>query len=273
MSHAVFVPFAAWGHVRPLLHLVVQLVTLHPQLKATILLCPTVAPRVHKELASANLSHTRNTTDGASALGRVQLVEVQVKDAGTNEPGKPKDLVADMAADAIAYAEAISGYLAALFGEGAPGAPILGDKFKDIKPNMVIFDMFQSFVLAVVHQLSEQSGGKIGKIPVFAFVPSGPTSMIHHLAKEEYGGFIGPISRKVEEAVAEGQDPMPMIAAILGKAPVLAMFAMFQTFWSPYLTGTIGTAVEEMETEAKLFFEQHLGKPWLFVGIQYPENF
>lgn len=39
------------------------------------------------------------------------------------------------------------------------------------------------------------------------------------------------------------------------------MFAMFQTFWSPYLTCTIGTAVDEMETETKLFFEQHLGKP------------
>jgi hypothetical protein len=46
----------------------------------------------------------------------------------------------------------------------------------------------------------------------------------------------------------------------------MAMFAMFQAFWSPQLTGTIGTAVEEMESEAKLFFEQHFGKPWLSVG-------
>jgi hypothetical protein len=100
-----------------------------------------VAPRVHKELASANLSHTRNTAEGASALGRVQLIEVQVKDAGNNEPGKEKDLVADMAADAIAYAEAIAGYLAAMFGAGAAGGPVMENKFKDIKPSIVIFDV------------------------------------------------------------------------------------------------------------------------------------
>lgn len=49
--------------------------------------------------------------------------------------------------------------------------------------------MFQSFVPGVVHQLSEQSGGKIGKLPVFAFMPSGPTAIIQcviSLASAQY---------------------------------------------------------------------------------------
>jgi hypothetical protein len=74
----------------------------------------------------------------------MQLVQVQVEglERRAEEDAQEKGKIAEgMAAKAAAYAQAIAGYLAALFGAPGEGGPDLLNKFQDIKPSIVIHDV------------------------------------------------------------------------------------------------------------------------------------
>lgn len=141
--------------MRPLLHLTVQLLALHPKLHITHLLSPTVAPRVKAELASSGFAYVyetdlsgKDSVGTSSVLDRIQLIEVQVapnSDGIAGEPAPPKkgDLVEGLAAGAAPYAAAIAGYFSVLFGNagGQGGAADIDNKFKDIVPTCVVYDV------------------------------------------------------------------------------------------------------------------------------------
>ncbi|WWC93270.1 hypothetical protein V866_000103 [Kwoniella sp. B9012] len=65
-AHFVAVPLAMWGHLRPLLHLSLNLLSLHPHLHLTILVTPSTAPRVESELKSTSFAHIYTKTPSAS---------------------------------------------------------------------------------------------------------------------------------------------------------------------------------------------------------------
>jgi hypothetical protein len=124
------------GHVRPLLHLTIQLLLLHPNLRVTYLLSPAVDARIQAELASTNLAYVHDGSGRSNVLERMQLVPVSPNE----KSDAPEVLLTDMAAKAELYAQAIGAYFAALFGR-ADGKGMFDNKFKDAKPTCVIFDV------------------------------------------------------------------------------------------------------------------------------------
>lgn len=121
-----------------MLHLTIQLLSLHPNLHVTYLVSPPVNSRVKTELASANLAHIHQCDDGADIISRLQLIEV--------DPSKTAHVqgllqLEDMAAKAMAFAGEIAAFFAVLFGGQEKGKVIFENKFKDIQPTCVIHDV------------------------------------------------------------------------------------------------------------------------------------
>ncbi|WVQ71238.1 hypothetical protein IAR50_000763 [Cryptococcus sp. DSM 104548] len=73
-KHLVLVP-AAMGHIRPLLHLVVNLLALHPHLHATFLLTPSIAPRLEKDLEKLTRHLEKQSVAGTKFIAdRLQTI-------------------------------------------------------------------------------------------------------------------------------------------------------------------------------------------------------
>jgi hypothetical protein len=115
------------GHVRPLLHLSLNLLAVHPSLKLTLLLTPSVAPRVVKELSSASSSHV----DSSSRLQIINVRSERMKDVDTFD-------VAKMAEEAMDYATTLPDFFSFLY--GAKEIDGVVNAF-DIPPSFVIFDV------------------------------------------------------------------------------------------------------------------------------------
>jgi hypothetical protein len=138
------------GHVRPILHLALNILTLHPTLHLTLLLAPSVAPRVERELKSANFAHIHKAApptltgpspdgtpkpDGHSTVDRLQIIEVvseRLKDVGAWD-------AATMLGEAQDYAATLPGIVSMLYG----GEQVDGfvNEFADIAPSFMIYDV------------------------------------------------------------------------------------------------------------------------------------
>lgn len=167
--------------MRPLIHFSVQLLRVHPSLRITVLLSPTTSPRARGEIQSPFFNSLRHPDGSASVFDRLQLLDVT--------PGQTRNIDILMEEEMIG---AMPDYVAALF--GAEGGDLHGqtNKFPDLKPSAVIYDvsrprpscdmnlinvqMFNSYVLDVVTGTLEKLG--LPMVPVLNFVPCPAKSII-----------------------------------------------------------------------------------------------
>lgn len=120
--------------MRPLIHFAVQLLRVHPSLRITVLLSPTTSPRARREIDSPFFNSLRQPvqTEGSSVFDRLQLLDVS--------PGQERSIDKDKLMEEEMI-RAMPDYLATLF--GVEGRDINGqtNKFKDIAPSAVIYDV------------------------------------------------------------------------------------------------------------------------------------
>ncbi|WVQ74619.1 hypothetical protein IAR50_004220 [Cryptococcus sp. DSM 104548] len=57
--HLLVIPATFWGHMRPLFHLTLNLLELHPHIRATILLSPATSDRMMKDLSTFTTSEKK----------------------------------------------------------------------------------------------------------------------------------------------------------------------------------------------------------------------
>ncbi|KAK4690044.1 hypothetical protein P7C73_g46, partial [Tremellales sp. Uapishka_1] len=276
-AHFVVVPLAAWGHVRPLLHLVLNLVSIHPTLRVTLLCTPSISIKIKSELNSAVLEHLHAPASSgvAAVTDRVQIIDV-----------KSPDL------------QAI----------GFSGETMLQEAMDYAK-------LFQSFVPDVIPAML--AANNLPNIPLIGFCASSAAATLQyialasrgqdradeirsHFAKEENGGFIALAQRLAEQDIANGEDRMtayakhtfactgevvripglppmydyeyvPMGGAIPFPAPLLIQVGgMRLAAVHPATVAVLCTMPAELEPDAKKLFEEDLRKPLLMAGIQFP---
>ncbi|WWC63664.1 uncharacterized protein I303_106269 [Kwoniella dejecticola CBS 10117] len=221
-SHFVVVPTAMWGHLRPLLHLSLNLLTLHPNLHLTLLVTPSVLPRVEHELKSTSFAHiytkspsgsgtstpnpnVHHTTAQEQAQEDKAIADrLQVITCISPEFDMPKEWSPEVIAqEGMDYAKTLPKFLQALASKEhkLDGTE---NKFEDIAPNFVVYDSFLHFVPEVVRGVL--TGLQKPMIPLIAFIPSNAAATWHTFAKEENGGTFTLAQRLIDEDIANGMD-------------------------------------------------------------------
>lgn len=123
------------GHLRPVLHLVVNLLTVHPNLHCTILLAPSISAKCNAELASPALAHIRqgdNPVENRLQCFHVMTPSQSEKDLFGRHPEE----------EAKEFGENLPRYLLKLFGkDGEVGVEEMKNKFGDLEPTLGIFDV------------------------------------------------------------------------------------------------------------------------------------
>jgi len=287
-KHVLVVPFAGWGHVRSLLHLVLNLVQTHQDLHVTLLLARSVAPRVETEINSATLAIVSDTITS----DRLQSIPV-------SSELEPPDGTFDgsaMAAEAMDYAKCLPNYIQWLFGDQSAPDSCKENRFEGVKPTAVIFDTFQSFVPDMMDALRGP-----GSIPSIGFCPCNATSAFNHFAPTEQGGLVGQMGQEAEKAIQAGGDVMesfakfafstsdevvkrpglpdvyayeyyPMASVCPLPGPVFAqLINMHKSVLKPSTSGLILPSFADLEPEVVKTLSGILNKPIHMVGMQFPE--
>lgn len=297
-SHLLVVPLQAWGHLRPTLHLSVQLAQLHKGLHVSLLLDPESAKRAAAEFrapAFASIHQHEQTSDGTnvkeSVMDRIQVIPVLSK------APEEADTLTRIAQAAQLFVETLPTYLTALI-EGKGELPDHINRFRHLPPSCLLYDSFNSYVPNLVASIFGHANKPM--IPLLMFMPCGPSAVIEQFAKEEHDGLFCRMQRKLEGLIAAGDESLAAAAKVgyadCGKiihlpglpamtdyelhpgaaaaplAPQLIpmLIAMLEPFYSPLTTAIIAPSVQEMEEEAKVWFEDHIKKPFLAVGPQFP---
>ncbi len=129
------------GHVRPFLHLSLNLLSVHPSLHLTFLVAPSVSPPITLELASPGLAHihTPNSAGNEAIIDRLQIINVTSQTIVMPEIWRPTT----MAEEADDYAELFPDFLKPLLNgdKEINGSP---HKFHNTIPSLLIFDVMIS---------------------------------------------------------------------------------------------------------------------------------
>nr|XP_019006455.1 uncharacterized protein I203_00043 [Kwoniella mangroviensis CBS 8507]OCF69916.1 hypothetical protein I203_00043 [Kwoniella mangroviensis CBS 8507] len=233
-AHFVVVPLAMWGHLRPLLHLSLNLLSLHPHLHLTILVTPSTAPRVESELKSTSFAHIYTKSPSASGIStptsdtvagkathHTTLAEQRHEDKAIVDRLQvitcisPKFHLPDqwtpetMAQEGIDYAKTLPSFIKGLMSrEHRLDGTI--NKFEDIPLNFMIYDCFQTFIPDVMKGVTSEI--QRPSIPLIGFIPSNAAATYHTLAREENGGSFAKMQRLVDEDIARGRDVLEAYA-------------------------------------------------------------
>ncbi|WWD19335.1 hypothetical protein CI109_103794 [Kwoniella shandongensis] len=294
-AHFVVVPQAMWGHVRPILQLSLNLVTLHPHLHLTLLLAPSVKPRVEQELKSLGLSLPKgDASESETIMDRVQIIDCISNDFHLPEVWHP----ATMLEEAINYGATLPAFIKLLYGGGAD-EKVQGvvNKWTGIEPTAVMFDSFQHFVPAVVKGVVSSLGRAVPHL--LAFGPSNAVSVFHMFASEKSGGLFEKVIRLANEEMAKGMDSVAAYdkyafvtdgsVSPLPGLPTKYDFPLFATIGLPpgtfsalapsyysardeAVTGFVLPTNEELEPVAVAALEQELGKKVYMTGLQFADN-
>ncbi|WVQ72686.1 hypothetical protein IAR50_002246 [Cryptococcus sp. DSM 104548] len=301
-NHLVVVPLAMWGHMRPLIHLTVNLLTLHPNLHATFLLTPSIAPRFTEHLEHL-ISHLRKQSAIADELpagtkpvaDRLQTILCAHKGFDATKGFSPEDMKMEAETFAIVMPKVISGlYVGKYDVEGTL------NKVEGMPPDMIVYDMFQTFVPDLI--VDTLGPLNIPVPPLVMFGPCSPSSIWHTLSHEDRGGTFGRMLRLAEEDIAKGVDlveaferygfkgtgkaaPLPGLPTkfdyewwphkdtIPISGPVLAgSFPAYRAFWHEKTVGIALAFTGELEPEAVAALEAETGKTIYTVGAQFPEE-
>ncbi|OCF35788.1 hypothetical protein I316_02280 [Kwoniella heveanensis BCC8398] len=215
-AHVVVVPGAMWGHLRPIVHLSLNLLALYPELHLTFLLAPSSTARVQQELEKL-YSHTytpssshspKPDSDGDATPPKEEKAvadRVQVVTCISEEFDMPAQFSPEtFGKEAMDYAQTLPSFLRALFGkEHAIDGTI--NKFEGVAPNFLIYDLFQAFVPQAAR--GALSGLDQPMIPLIGFIPSNATATYHHFAPVEKGGVFPHLIQAATEDIAQGMSP------------------------------------------------------------------
>lgn len=308
-AHFVAIPLGAWGHLRPHLHLLLNLLRVHPELHLTLLIQPSSLASVEKELKSVALQHSQPASlsaradapelaasAGAPAVDdRMQLIVVSSPGA-SNKAGFVPD---DMVAEAMNFAKLLPDFLKGAFaGERKLGVGHMAEnRFADVPVSFVMYDLFQSFVPDVVGDVRKEL--ELGGLPLIGVFPTIAASIWNHFAP---GSYVEIMETKVKAAIGQGISPldayakygfasygdvvrvpglppkydyeyMPMGGAMMMPPSVSQQVAgMYRAAWHPSTTALITTTTQELEEECHAAVERALGKPVLMAGMQFPER-
>ncbi|ODO07549.1 hypothetical protein L198_01128 [Cryptococcus wingfieldii CBS 7118] len=292
-KHILIVPAAMWGHFRPLLHLGINLLTLHPDLRATFLITPSIAPRLEKDLEQLVADLTIGTTPVAE---RLQTIICVPKGSDASREFKAEDMGKEVVEFASVMPEIISGLYDANYNSNGTL-----NKFEGLPPSLVLYDMFQTFVPDIM--VSTLESLNITVPPLVMFAPCSPASVYHLFGPEEKGGSFARLTRLAEEDIAMGVDPIEAYAkyAFRGTGQVLplpGLPAKFDYEWWPHkdtvpISGhvvsacipalkaflhknTVAIAIAfagELESEAVSALEEVFSDKTIYtVGPQFPEE-
>lgn len=128
------------GHIRPLLHLSLNILVVHPGLHLTLLLAPSVVSQVKSELASPACAHIKvSSEDGVQPVTeRLQVVEVRSAHFSLPEQFTP----ATMAQEAMDFAGILPAFLEALVvGKAKIGETNVSNKLAQFPPSFIIYDV------------------------------------------------------------------------------------------------------------------------------------
>ena len=159
-AHAIIIPLSAWyifplpfsqtsltvpwhrGHIRPLLHLSLNLLTVHPSLHLTILPSPSSVPLVEREFSSGYLAHIHQVNDNVHErlIDRLQIVHVKPTDPTQANGSGKVDVEDPVAKEATDFATNLPIFLKQLFSP-TEGGETFEDKFNAITPSFVIYDV------------------------------------------------------------------------------------------------------------------------------------
>ncbi|WWC71262.1 uncharacterized protein I206_105215 [Kwoniella pini CBS 10737] len=221
-SHFIVVPTAMWGHLRPLLHLSLNLITLHPNLHLTLLVTPSILPRVEHELKSTSFAHiyTKSPPGPGTSSPNPDLHHItpqeqiqedkaiadklQIITCISPEFNLPKEWSAEtMAQEGMDYAQTVPKFIKALVSKEHRLAEV-ENKYDDIPPNFLIYDTFLPFIPEVMRGVMSELQKPM--LPLIGFVPSNAAATWHTFAEEETGGHFRLASRLIEEDIANGMD-------------------------------------------------------------------
>ncbi|WVW85290.1 hypothetical protein I302_107328 [Kwoniella bestiolae CBS 10118] len=228
-AHFIVAPLAMWGHLRPLLHLSLNLLSLHPHLHLTILVPPSTYPRVESELKSTSFAHiyTKSpSSSGASTpnpgthhvtpaeqesedkaiVDRLQVITCISPEFDLPEEWNPEK----MAQEGIDYAKTLPTFVKALMSKEHRLDGTV-NKFEDIAPNFMIYDCFLTFIPDLMRGVTTEIQKPM--IPLIGFVPSNAAASYHTFAKEENGGSFAKMQRLTDEDIAKGRDPVEAYGA------------------------------------------------------------
>ncbi|ODN77735.1 hypothetical protein L202_04876 [Cryptococcus amylolentus CBS 6039] len=299
-KHLVLVPVAMWGHIRPLLHLVVNLLTLHPNLHATFLLTPSIAPRLEKDLEHLT-SHLGQQSVVDISTGSKPIAERLQTFTCAHEGTEPsKEFTPDvMKKEGVDFANVLPGIISGLYdGKHNIGGTL--NKFEGLPPTLFLFDMFQTLIPdLMVNTLGPLN---IPVPPLVMFCPSSPAHVWHSFSPEERGGTFGRMLRLAEEDIAKGVDSIEaferygfkgtgQVAAlpglpvkydyewwphgdtvVLGGQVLAATLPAYRAFLHKNTVGITMAFTGELEPEAVAALESELGKTIFTVGPQFPEE-
>ncbi|WVQ95242.1 hypothetical protein IAU59_002337 [Kwoniella sp. CBS 9459] len=309
-AHFVVVPGGMWGHLRPIIHLSLNLLALQPELHLTLVLAPSSTARVQKELEKLySHTYTSSPEPNATATGEAEPEKagnesvserVQVITCISKEYDLPTEFGPEsFAKEAMDYAQTLPAFLRALFGKehAIDGTT---NKFEGIAPNFLIYDLFQAFVPQATR--SALSGLDRPMIPLIGFIPSNATACYHHFASVENGGVFTHLVKAATEDIANGANPPDAYAKhafeVWGKPKTLpGLPTKFDYEWYPLQStvpalghiimaisrsvfavtdadtkGIICPWVAETELEGVKVLEKELGKRIYMVGPQFPAS-
>ena len=173
------------------------------------------------------------------------------------------------------------------------------NKFAGIRPGLIIYDLFLSFVPKTFATILEQH--RLPRIPLFAFFPCPAAATFSIFGSLESRGSRAIYEQQYKKELADNVEPdvaivktfasctgeliripdmpdmydyeyEPMYAAF--PWPLHALHNQFRTsatIRNPIVTGLISTGVGEIEPNAVKALEKDIGKRCLMVGPQYPE--
>ncbi|CAD6576778.1 MAG: hypothetical protein TREMPRED_001769 [Tremellales sp. Tagirdzhanova-0007] len=287
-KHAIIIPTSAWGHVVPMAHFCQQLLLHHRNLHLTVLLAPSVAVRFEQQVLALDLKTAHPEPE------RLQRFTV----VATDEQPKFRDGVPVATKGPGTLKENIPIYLEKLLVSADMGAA--GEnKFAGIRPRLIIYDLFLTFVPNTFTTILEHH--KLPPIPLFAFFPCPAAATLSIFGSFETRGSRAIFRQQYEKEMAGGIESDVALVKAFGSGtgevirmpdmpdmydyeyePMYAAFPWplyvlynqydaFDSIRSPSVTGLISTGVGEIEPNAVKAVEKDFGKRCLMVGPQYPE--
>lgn len=130
-----------------MLHLAINLLTIHPNLHLSLLLAPSVIPLVEHELASSWFQHVHverasGSEDGmTSIMQRVQILPVADPSLDLDKFDVSKTSFENVTAEAMAYAKWVPEFVAPLLKGEEKVAGKFDNKFKGIEVGFCVHDV------------------------------------------------------------------------------------------------------------------------------------
>ncbi|ODN76653.1 hypothetical protein L202_05296 [Cryptococcus amylolentus CBS 6039] len=285
-THVVAIPAAFWGHLRPMLNLLLNLLKIHPNLHITVFITPSISSHMLVDLYAF-----QNKTDSGS--GRLLVITCGEK------PPEDTFVTPDFTEEVDNYAKILPAFVKGVFEGKADLGHGRVNKFAHVVPSKIIFDMCQTFFPAELRKIAKVLHMPIP--PLFIFTPFSLASL-YQLFLEGGDGRYGRILKAVERDVSAGIDiaeaytkrPWEFNGSVITPpdlpskfdyewwplmitqdTPAQATMGFIPThsaFHDRDVVGVVVPFIEELEPKATSTLEERLGKSIYAVGPQLPEE-